>query len=209
MGKWKNTIDQMQNEAENSGEFLIELVNYQYGYVGWCIGEDKNGEAKQIMSLAEDNLKKLENMNYAPSDINAYKSAFYGFKIGLSPIKAPVLGPRSINHAKLSVEQDENNPMGYIQYGNAQFYMPAVFGGSKKEAVEYFEKALDLMRRSSSMTINNWNYLSLLTLIAQSYEMMNEWEKAESTYKTILESEPRFTYVKDELYPDFLKKRNE
>lgn len=208
MEKWKTVLNQMQQKNENSSEFLIELVNYQYGYTGWCIGKDKNREAKQIIKLAEENLEKLEDKNYSPSEINAYKSAFYGFKLGLAPLKAPILGPKSLNHSKLAMEQDSTNPMGYIQYGNSQFYMPPVFGGSKKEAVEYFQKALNLMEKENAKANNNWNYLSLMTLIAQSYEEMNEYEKADATYKKILKIEPHFTYVKNELYPEFLKKKN-
>ncbi|MCG6189190.1 hypothetical protein [Maribellus maritimus] len=208
MKEWKTVIDQMQRQSEKPPEFLIELVNYQYGYIGWCIGEDKNGEAKQTIKLAEENLEKLKNRNYSISEINAYKSALYGFKIGLSPIKATILGPKSLNHSKLAIEQDKTNPMGCIQYGNSQFYMPPVFGGSKKEAVEYFLKALRLMETEKAKTEDNWNYLSLLTQIAQSYEDIDETEKADSIYNKILETEPRFEYVKKELYPDFLKKKN-
>lgn len=209
MPQWKTIIDQMQHDPCNSPEFLIELINYQYGYIGWCVGADKTKEAKHYLGLAEENLKKLENQNYSPSEINAYKSALYGFKIGLSPLKAPVLGPKSVNYSKLAMDQDKNNPMGYIQYGNSQFYMPPVFGGSKKVAIDYFEKALELMEGDSLQTRCNWNYLSLLTQITQSFEAIEEDEKAEFYYQTILKKEPRFVYVKEELYPEFLKEKNE
>jgi tetratricopeptide (TPR) repeat protein len=206
MQAWKTVIDQMQRENTTSAEFLIELVNYQYGYIGWCIGESKNSEAKKYLDMAEKNLEKLEQQKFSPSEINAYKSAFNGFKIGLSPIKAPVLGPKSVNHAKQAMELDKTNPMGFIQNGNCQFYMPAVFGGSKKTAVEHFEYAMKLMEKNTGHIQNNWNYLSLLTLIAQSYDEMNDNTKAELYFKKILEKEPRFVYVKNELFPEFQKK---
>lgn len=206
MQTWKAVIDQMQQESNGLPATLIELVNYQYGYIGWCIGESKTTEAKKYLDLAEKNLQSLEKQNYSPSAINAYKSAFYGFKIGISPIKAPIIGPQSVNHAKRSMELDKTNPMGFIQYGNSQYYMPAIFGGSKKEAVAYFENALKLMESDTLQIRKNWNYLSLLTLIAQSYEEMNELTKAGEFYKKILSTDPRFEYVKDKLYPEFLKK---
>ncbi len=203
MQKWKTVIDHMQRQTNNSPEFLIELVNYQYGFIGWCIGMEKNSEAKKYIERAENNLEKLEKQDFSPSEISAYRSAIYGFKIGISPIKAPILGPKSVNYSKFAMEQDESNPMGYIQYGNSQFYMPTIFGGSKKEALKYFNKALELMEAKPSYSEKNWNYLSLLTIIAQSYEAINDKKNAERTYKKILNIEPDFDYVKNKFQTDF------
>ena len=35
MDKWKTTIDEMEANQKKSAEFLLELINYQYGYIGW------------------------------------------------------------------------------------------------------------------------------------------------------------------------------
>ncbi len=208
MLNWKNTIDQMQQQKNQSAAFLAELVNFQYGYIGWCVGADQKNEAENYIHLAEKNLEKLLDMHFSEAEINAYKSAIYGFKIGLSPLKAPVFGPRSIKLSKLAIEQAPANPLGYIQYGNAQFYMPSAFGGSKSEAVQYFEKALQLMEKKDNQIQNNWNYLSLLTLLAQSYETMGKYNEAGFYYEKALKTEPLFHYIREELYPEFLKKKN-
>ena len=209
MEDWKKVIDEMESNKMPTIDFLYELVNYQYGYIGYCMGIDENSEAKKYLKLAEQNLEILEEKNFSPSEINAYKSAFYGFKIGLSPIKAPILGPKSINSSKLAIEQDDKNPMGYIQYGNAQFYMPPAFGGSKEEALQYFTNALQLMEKNENQLANDWNYLSLLALIGQSYEETEQFEKARIFYEKALEFEPRFLWVKNELYPQLIKKMNQ
>jgi len=207
MSAWKTTIDEMQ-EAEKSVDLRADLLNYQYGYIGWCIGVGNEKEAKTYLKKAEANLETLEKAEYSASEINAYKSAFYGFKIGLSPVRAPFYGPKSVNHAKRAIEINKTNPMGYIQYGNSQFFMPPVFGGSKSEAVEYFEKALKLMEISAD-TLNNWNYLSLLTRIAEAHQEMGNYERAGMYYKKILQIEPGFSYVKNELYPAYLNEINQ
>ena len=207
MSAWKTTIDEMQ-EAEKSVDLRADLLNYQYGYIGWCIGVGNEKEAKTYLKKAEANLETLEKAEYSASEINAYKSAFYGFKIGLSPVRAPFYGPKSVNHAKRAIEINKTNPMGYIQYGNSQFFMPPVFGGSKSEAVEYFEKALKLMEISAD-TLNNWNYLSLLTRIAEAHQEMGNYESAGMYYKKILQIEPGFSYVKNELYPAYLNEINQ
>lgn len=208
MDRWQNIIDKMEQEKIYEEDFLAQLVNFQYGYIGYCIGNDKTEMAKEYLEKAEKNLKLLSKEDANPSVIHAYESAFYGFKIGFNRLRAPFYGPRSIKHAELAIELDKKNPLGYIQYGNSQFYMPPIFGGSKKEAIKYFQKAQELMEQDSERIENDWNYLSLLTLIAQSFEEMEQYKQAQDYYEKILNVEPDFLWVKNELYPSFLQKLN-
>lgn len=53
---------------------------------------------------------------------------------------------------------------------------------------------------------NDWNYLSLLTQIAQGFEATKDFKNAENYYKKILSIAPNFGWVKNELYPKFIKK---
>ena len=206
MDEWKTIIDSLeQNKTDNTG-YLSELVNYQYGYIGYCLGADKKKEAENYLDLAEENLEILENKNFNPALINAYKAAFWGFKIGIQPIKAPIYGRRSIKHADLSLEQNNKLPFAHVQYGNAYFYMPAVFGGSKQVAIEHFLLAIEQMEKKPAELENDWNYLSLLSLTGQSYEELNELTKAQVIYEKALKFEPDFRWVKDELYPDLKTK---
>ena len=205
MNLWKKTIDQMNQQKIKSNEFRLELLNYQYGFIAWCIGNKKKETAEAYIELGDANLQVLEKSNAYASYVNAYKAAFYGYKIGLNTLKAPFIGPKSIDCAKLAMTQDNNNPYGYIQYANAQFYMPAVFGGSKKLALEYYLKARNLMERNPKETNENWNYLSLLTMIAKSYTELEDFKQAKTYYEKILKIEPNFLWVKNKLYPELLK----
>lgn len=204
MDLWKNVIDKMQASIPMENEGLLELVNYQYGYIGYCLGFNKEKEARNYLSLAEENLSRLEKAGFRIPVLNAYRSAFYAFRISLNTISAPFNGPKSLDHAKKSVELDSNNYFGFTQLGNAYFYMPAAFGGSKKTAFENFSKARSLMEKDPSLTEGNWNYISLLVTIAQSHAYLGEYEKAKAGYENILKIEPGFLYVKDDLYPKLL-----
>lgn len=206
MDIWKNIIDRLESESQKTTEQLAELVNYQYGYIGYCLGFKKRDEAKKYLDLAEKNIGMLEKRGHDPSMVNAYKCAFYGFRIGLNRLSAPVNGLKSIEHAKSALELDKNNYFAYIQYGNIQFYMPPAFGGSKKEGIEYFLKAKELLEARDKDLSNDWNYLSLLVIIGQSYTYINDFNSAKTTYENILKLEPGFLYVRDELYPQLLKK---
>lgn len=208
MDRWKAVIDRMADIKDKNDELLLELVNYQYGYIGYCIGFNRKEEARKYLSAAQENLELLEKRGYKLSMVNAYKSAFYGFRIGLSPVTAPINGKRSIDNAKAALRLDPSNYLAYVQHGNIQFYMPAAFGGSKKEALEYYLKAKEAIEKNPDSLKGDWNYLSLLILIGQTYTYLKEYDSAKKVYENILLIEPGFLYVKDDLYPKLLTLMN-
>jgi len=206
MDLWKDVIDKMDQTANKNIPLIAELTNYQYGYIGYCIGLDKKDEARKYLRLAEKNLIVLEKGGYNMSMIKAYKCAFYAYRLGLNKLTAPVNGPKSLENGKEALELDPDNYFALIQYGNIQFYMPEAFGGSKKEGIQYFLRARNIMEKNPSGIKDDWNYMSLLVLIGQSYTYIEDYNAAKSVYDSLLELEPGFLYVKDELYPELLKK---
>jgi tetratricopeptide (TPR) repeat protein len=206
MDDWRNVIDRMEASVTKNNEILLELVNYQYGYIGYCLGSGKEKEARHYLSLAEKNVSILEKAGFKIPIMHAYRSAFYGYRISFNKLSAPVNGAKSLSSARKSIELDSENYFGYIQIGNAYFYMPQTFGGSKKIAFENYNKARKLMEKDPFLTRGNWNYLSLLVTIAQSHSYLKEYEKAKAEYENIMKLEPGFVYVKNELYPELLEK---
>ncbi len=205
MNKWKLAMDSIDALKKKTDKDLLDLVNYQYGYIGWCIGNKKTDEAEKYLKKAIDNLEKLEQKKYKESMLYAYKSAFIGFEIGLASYKAPFIGMKSMEYAKKSVSMDALNALGYLQLGNIYYYMPKTFGGSKSEALVYYLKALKLMESSKEYTTSNWNYLNLMATIISTYIELNQYEKAKKYCIKALTIEPGFDWVKNNLYPKVLK----
>jgi tetratricopeptide (TPR) repeat protein len=206
MELWKNVIDRMDAMPDKSNEFILELVNYQYGYIGYCLGYNKKSDARKYLDLAQKNIDILEKRGYKLSVLDAYKSAFCAFKMGLNIFSVPINGLKSIEYAKSAIKIDRENYFGYVQYGNIEFYMPSSFGGSKKEGIDFYLKAKEILEKNIANTKENWNYLSLLIVIGQSYYYLNDYASAKAVYESILLLEPGFIYVRDELYPQLLKK---
>jgi len=203
---WKNVIDKMQAMPGKNTEITLELVNYQYGYIGWCIGMKEYGDAKKYLDLAERNLSLLSGEGSIQSMINSYKAAFYGFRIGMNTMLAPFLGLKSIEAAKLAMESDPKNPFAQIQQGNILFYTPPLFGGSKNEAINYYLKALEIMEKDKNFLTENWNYLNLLVVIAQSYSYLNDDQSTKFYLGKIIKTEPEIKWVKEELYPQLMER---
>lgn len=205
MDKWKAVIDSLEGIDEKSNALRLELINYQYGYIGWCIGTKNKVSAKHYYDLAQNNLDILENQQFNLAEIYAYKSAFVGFEIGLSPYKAPFIGLQSIEFANKAIASDSDQYLGYVQLGNIEFYMPAIFGGSKKKAIDYYQKALKKMEINPTLLTENWNYLSLLAILINAYIEIENYSKARAYCIKALQIEPDFDWVKNELYPLTLK----
>lgn len=206
MAKWKTVLVRMESEKRTDSEYMLELVNYQYGYIAWCIGNKRHDEARLYLRKAEALVDLLERDPSNSSKVNSYRSAFYGYKIGLNRFIAPVAGLSSINCANAAVEADKNDPFGYVQCGNIQFYMPQVFGGSKKKALAYFLQARKLMENDQVKIRDDWNYLSLLVIIAQSYSYLEDYKSSVACMDEILRIAPDFAWIRNELYPEVLKK---
>jgi tetratricopeptide (TPR) repeat protein len=204
MKSWKQVMVKMENIKSVEPSFIMELLNYQYGYIAWCIGNKMNEEAEIYLDKAYENIEFLENIKYDLSMLYAYKAAFYGYLIGMNNFKAPFYGPKSYNCAENAIELNKNNPFAYLQYANVQFYMPSAFGGSKTEALEYFTRAEKLMELDKKQTIGDWNYLNLLTSIANAYKQMKQTETAKKYFEKILQIEPNYQWVKNNLYPQLL-----
>ncbi len=204
MTRWENTIDKMESKTNKSNAFMLELVNFQYGYIAWCLNNEQAAAAKEYLAKGEEYLKILEQNGYQLSMVFAYRSAFYGFGIMLNILKAPFYGPKNLKYARQSVQLDANNPLGYVQLGNRQYYMPEAFGGSKSLALEYYQKAEKLFEKKASQIKEDWNYLNVLVMMAQIYDRLNDLDSAKRYYEKILTREPEFRWVKDLLYPRLL-----
>ena len=206
MPVWKSIIDQINSNPGKSNELILELLNYQYGYIGWCLGNVRKDEAAVYLKLADGNVKILETKKYELSLVSGYKSALYGFHIALNKFSAPFIGPKSSECAKQAMLLDPIQPFGFIQMGNVKYHSPSLIGGSKTDAISYYLKAKALMEKKGNEIRGDWNYMSLMVTIAQAYEAIDENIKAKLMYEEILKFEPGFTWVRDELYPQFLKK---
>lgn len=206
MDKWKEIIDIMIEKENKSDKYRFEMINYQYGYIAWCLGHKKKDRAEVYIDIMQRNVDILKKKKYKLSMMHAYQAALYGFEIGMNFLNAPVLGPKSNENAKTALELDKHNPCAYIQFGNSKFYTPAILGGSKSVAILYYKRALKEMESNPERIKNDWNYINLLTVIAQAYMEIEKYEIAKKYYEKILKIEPDFIWVKKELLPELLKK---
>jgi tetratricopeptide (TPR) repeat protein len=201
MENWESTIKNMAEQKYHNTDYIIELINYQYGYIAWCIDAKKEKEAGYFIAEMEANLTYLEQTSGESADFHAYTAALYGFKIGLNIWKAPVFGRKSMDHARTALEKDSLSIQANMEMGNIWNYMPEIFGGSKMKALYYYSKAIRIFENEYSKIHNNWNYLNLLVLAGQAAYNQGNNQEAINFYEKALKIEPQFLWVKNELLP--------
>ncbi|MFW5822494.1 MAG: hypothetical protein ACOCU7_03815 [Tangfeifania sp.] len=209
MNEWKAAIDEMEDYSSENVDFLPELINYEYGYIGWCLGTNKKKQAKHYLELMEKNLEIFKENNGTTALYHAYMAAAIGFKIGLSNWRAPLLGPKSMNHAEQALENDSLNFQANTEMGNIWNHMPAVFGGSNEKALKYYQKAINSFEKSADkLSHKKWLYLNLIAISGQLEFEQKNYSQALQLYKKALTIEPGFKWVKNELLPELNKETN-
>jgi len=198
MKQWYASMIQLAEEPPSTIDQHVELLSYYYGYTAWLIGNKQSKPAAEYIAKAEELMETILLLEPENATVHAFRSAFIGYKIGLSPYKAPFLGSKSIASIERALELDPDNIQAHIENGNSLFYRPGIFGGDKNMAIIEYEKAAALFE-SQNKTANNWKYLNLLTTLAQAYEAIGKPEKAQWLCEKILRMETDFTWVRDEL----------
>lgn len=206
MDDWESVISEQKSLRNSlSDAQLGELINFYYGFSGWLMEEGPEKKAKQYIEEADEIIDELLAKYPRESDWYAFKAAFYAYKLNINPIKAPFLGGKSMDNIDLALKYGPEKSQAWIERGNALFYMPKAFGGSKEEALVAYKKAVSILEKDPEALQHNWIYLNVLMILGQSYEKTGHMEEAKSTYEKLLRIEPDFSIMKNELYPAFLK----
>lgn len=198
MHYWQEQIDQTKRKTNLSRAESLVLLNYEYGYIGYLLGIKSDKQARYYLKDASarlDALKRVKNSAEA-AQLEALSAAFTGYQIGLSPWKAPVLGPESIAYAEKAIGIQAEEPWGYIQMGNIKRYSPGIFGGSKQKALSYYLKAKILYEEVRGYA-DDWQYIALLMDIAQTYSETGDKQQAKTYYAAVKKAYPTFKWIEE------------
>jgi tetratricopeptide (TPR) repeat protein len=210
MDLWQVVMEQMTGEAEATGDLsmLYDLTEAEYGYIGYCLSVKQKKEAEEVLAIAEQQVALLLEKQGDNPRVYSLMGAFYGYRVQLQPLRIPYFGNKSEEANRRALELDPGEPQAWMEKGNIAFYKPALFGGSKNEAVHYYETAVMLYEASPGRIRQNWVYLNCLAGLGIAYEETGDVEQAGKVYEKLLRMEPSFKWIRDELYPRYLEKHS-
>ena len=123
-----------------------------------------------------------------------------GYRIILSKFSSLFLGPKALKYINTAYESASTCFNCNTEMGNMKFYTPKFLGGSKTEAVQYYEKAVEILEKSKLKTERNWIYMNAVLLLANAYKETGQQEQACHLYKQLLEYEPAAEWIRKDLY---------
>lgn len=202
MNKWKGIISDMNQEFERTGsqDLLYDLCFAYYGYIGYLISKEEEKEAKEALKDAMNKADVLEETLHGRHDVLALQGAFLGYRIVMSKFTSMFQGPKALNYINTAYESAATCFNCNIEMGNMKFYTPKFLGGSKTEAIQYYEKGVELLENSKLKTEHNWIYMNTVLLLANAYKETGRSDRACELYRQLLEYEPEAEWIRKDLY---------
>ncbi len=200
MKLWKEYIisadwDRMGNKER------VRLLNYEYGYIAYALSA-KDPDVKQLLANFNKHLNSMDGKMEEATRLT-YLSAAASYAISLNKFTIANNAPKTFNYADEALTTDPDNPLTLTLRGSIYFYCPKSFGGDKKMALRYLEKAEQLFQQKGD-TINNWNYLSTQMITVQCLDKIGNKQEAIRKCRDILQREPDYAYIRDCYLPELL-----
>lgn len=198
------TLKVEQNTNFNKTADLLQLIHCYYGWTSELLDSKQYKKAEINIVKAEKWIDKI--LAKEPNNALAvnYKGVFISYRIPYNKTKAMTLGKQSKQLIKKALALNPNNVQILFDNGNAYYYPPKLFGGNKKTALGYYQKAISILEKQKK-TNGNWMYVQLLMLEARCNDLLGNLEAAKKGYEKTLRAEPNFKIVRDKYYPELQK----
>ena len=204
LNEWDGVIRKMTLEYEQTQDpvLLYDLCFAYYGYIGYLINEEviEEKKTKKILKQAVTLTKELETTLDGRHDVMALQAALIGYRIILSKFSSLYLGPKAFKYVKKASESADTCFNCNTELANMKFYTPKFLGGSKEEAIEYYEKAVELLEDSHLKTDRTWIYINTVIMLANAYMDTDQPELACRLYEQLMEYEPEAEWIREDLY---------
>lgn len=173
------------------GVVQFHLVSYT------LFGLPEHRDKKAARRYVENALNALDDaLKLQPGDAEslALLGTLTGIKIFLSPLQAPVLGPRVMSSIKAALSVDSTSPRVYYLAGVSYYNTPVLMGGGVDKGLPFLLKAEKLYRREAAHPVRpespRWGRSTCLGFIAKAYAKKEDYDRAHRWYKSALAINP-------------------
>lgn len=190
---WEPEIRKIETQHIGDYEKLMEALLARYGFMGYLLGSKQNSRARKFLDETENLLNAYQKQRPNDARLMAVSAALVGFRIGLSPLRAPFLGPRNVEAWEAALKANPNEALGHLEKGNSLFYRPAAFGGNKVEAESSFRRALQLLDRDAC----NWVYSFAQVRLYEACKANGKKVEAENLRRQLQQQPGHFKWIDD------------
>ncbi len=192
MKLWEKELNALfSSNVPESDSAKLKKLEYTFGYIGWCISDSINEEAKVWFNRFKKTLEsesKSDKINKC--DIDIYKNALLCYSVILENKNLMITGSRAYIRTKEIIEKYPDNYFARILMSKIVLNMPKKLGGgSRQKAIDYLRQAIVLME-GDGVDSNNWLYLNTLINIADLYRQESDFIASETFINKIRLKEP-------------------
>lgn len=163
--------------------------------------KQEEGKYKENKKVLERLLSEMEEVDSLESYSYSLQSSLYFFEMGMNPSKGIYLAPRNASCINKALALDSTNAYAWKRQATRLFYTPQSFGGDKLQAVQCFQKSLEMFEAHEGNYECDWEFLETIVLLGMAYHQTGQLARAKENYLQILGFYPHFSWVKHELLP--------
>ena len=196
MSVWEQYIDSADWNSLDT-EQRKQLLNYEYGFSAYMLGVDVE-KGKQLIQRFASHLKMMKG-ELPEERYCAYLASVYTYQLALDKSQLMKYAKGIFSNIQRAMELNPNDPFVLSMQGNVEFYSPF---GSKKTALEYFQKA-DSLYGISGTDYERWNRRAVQMTYIQCLSKQRRGEEAIALCEELLAEEPNnvnFQQLLKELY---------
>lgn len=147
--------------AEAPASEQLALLDLEYGYTAYAVQFLKPDSAQYCLDRFLSHLDLCRPL-LSDADYWAYMSAAESYALKLDESAVLTHGMRIFRYAKRAIEADSTSTLALSVNANVMFYTPKIAGGSKKKALQLYQKAAEQFRLQGDTTCN-WQYREAVT----------------------------------------------
>ena len=196
MSVWEQYIDSADWDSLDIEE-RKQLLNYEYGFSAYILGIDVE-KGKQLIQRFASHLEAMKS-ELPEERYCAYLASVYTYQLALDKSQLMKYAKGIFSNIQRAMELNPNDPFVLSMQGNVEFYSPF---GSKKTALEYFQKA-DSLYGILGTDYERWNRRAVQMTYIQCLSKQRRGEEAIALCEKLLAEEPNnvnFQQLLKELY---------
>jgi tetratricopeptide (TPR) repeat protein len=187
-------LTKLVNIKESSHGYDQALANYRLGLNYSFVQQQDNATA--ALTLATEQLTELVKINSQDNESWALLAQVYGLQMAYQPMRGGELGPKAAMALTTAQSISPDNPRVLLFKGVSKYNTPAMFGGSKHQALIELSNAIK-QYKDDQYSEFHWGYAEAYTWRGLTHLELGNKEAALADWAKAIEISPNYGWAKN------------
>ena len=186
-------LSELVTIKESSNGYDRALANYRLG-LNYSFDQQQDKAIKSL-ERATEQLTELVKINNQDNESWALLAQVYGLRIAYQPMSGSELGPKAANALTAAQTISPNNPRVLLIKGVSKYNTPAMFGGSKHQALIELSHAIQ-QYSNDQYSEYHWGFAEAYTWRGLTQLELGNKEAALADWAKAVEISPNYGWAK-------------